>query len=151
MNTSIPLLNILWESEIPFYFYLRWSGILIALAHTLIALAHLNSTERCTGCRGIHEKGSGDVVSAVRYTIYSIHYLSIPLHTNSWDDISRTLFVIFPVPLIFIMNNMFLSEDPAVLVPVVPPVLRLTGTKRQPNIGNKNMEYSPFYNSPPIT
>ena len=27
-----------------------------------------------------------------------LHYLSIPLHINSWDDISRTLFVNSPVP-----------------------------------------------------
>ena len=27
-----------------------------------------------------------------------IHYPSIPLHTNSWDDISRALFVNSPVP-----------------------------------------------------
>ena len=46
--------------------------------------------------RGIPEKGLGDVVSAVCYTLY-IHYISIPLHTNSWDDISRTLFVNSPV------------------------------------------------------
>ena len=45
--------------------------------------------------RGILEKGSGDVISAV-YTIYNIH-LSIPLHTNSSDDISCTIFVNFPV------------------------------------------------------
>ena len=29
--------------------------------------------------------------------LHYIHYLSIPLHTNSWDDISRTLFVNSPV------------------------------------------------------
>ena len=40
------------------------------------------------------ETGSEDVVSAVCYTIYA---LSIPLHTLSWDDISRTLFMIAPV------------------------------------------------------
>ena len=32
--------------EIHFYSYLCYSGILIALAHTLIALDHLNSTEK---------------------------------------------------------------------------------------------------------
>ena len=32
--------------------------------------------------RGIYEKGSGDVVSAVCYIIYK-HYPSIPLHTIS--------------------------------------------------------------------
>ena len=29
--------------------------------------------------------------------LHYIYYLSIPLHTNSWDDISRTLFVNYPV------------------------------------------------------
>ena len=47
-----------------------------------------------TTYRGIHEKGSGDVVSAV---CYPINYISIPLHTNSRDDISRTLFSNSPV------------------------------------------------------
>ena len=32
----------------------------------------------------------------VGYTTY-IHYISIPLHTNSWGDISRTLFLNSPV------------------------------------------------------
>ena len=46
--------------------------------------------------RGIHEMGSGDFVSAVSYTIHTL-YLIIPLHTNSWNYISRTLFVNSPV------------------------------------------------------
>ena len=29
--------------------------------------------------------------------LHNIPYLSTPLHTNSWDDISRTLFMNFPV------------------------------------------------------
>ena len=51
---------------------------------------------KCLFTGGIHEKGSGEVVSSVCYTIY-IHCLSIPLHKNSWDDISRTLFMNSPV------------------------------------------------------
>ena len=46
MSISIPLLNILQEAEIHFYTYLCGSGILIALAHALIALAFLN----CADC-----------------------------------------------------------------------------------------------------
>ena len=43
MSISIPYLNILN----PFFStYLCWSGILITLAHTLIALTHPNSTEK---------------------------------------------------------------------------------------------------------
>ena len=30
--------------------------------------------------------------------LHYIHYLIIPLHTNIWDDISRTIFVNSPVP-----------------------------------------------------
>ena len=33
-------------SKNPFYQYLCWSGILIALAHILIASANINSTEK---------------------------------------------------------------------------------------------------------
>ena len=46
MSISIPLLNILWEEEIHFYSYVCWSGILVALAHALIALALLNSIKK---------------------------------------------------------------------------------------------------------
>jgi len=42
--------------------------------------------------RGILDKGSDDCRSAVY-----INYLSIPLHTNSEDDIIRTLFENSPV------------------------------------------------------
>ena len=46
MSISIPLLNILYEAEIHFQSYLCGPGILIALAHTLIALAYLNSIKK---------------------------------------------------------------------------------------------------------
>ena len=46
MSISIPLLNILQEAKIHFYWYQCLSGILIALVHALIALALLNSIKK---------------------------------------------------------------------------------------------------------
>ena len=38
--------------------------------------------------------------------LHYVHYLSIPLHTNSWDDISRTLFVNFQILNIFLDDSL---------------------------------------------
>ena len=46
MSNSIPFLNSLKDAKIIFFLYFCCYGILIALTHTFIALAHPNGTEK---------------------------------------------------------------------------------------------------------
>ena len=46
--------------------------------------------------------------------LHYIHFTSLPLHTNSWDDISWTLFVNSPVYQIYIIFNVWIHYHPRV-------------------------------------
>ena len=82
---------ILYIKVIQISFYLFINQLSIQLCINLLNLSKL-----LYNYRGIREKGSGDVVSAVCYTIYTIN-LSLCTQTAETTSIFRTLFVNSPV------------------------------------------------------